>query len=112
MKENNKDINGKGTAALETPAAAGQGLSLTPFFGWTSIVLSAASFAVVMAMLFTSAPEDFGTGIERFLLSCLIDVISVFVGVIGLNRKEPPKYSTVGIITGLLLLTWFAVGKW
>jgi len=108
MDKNNKNINGKETEALETDAAAKEGKSLTPFFGLTSIALSAASVAVAIAMLVTRAPEDFGTGIERFLLSSLFAVISVCVGVIGLNRKEPRIYSAAGIMTGLLVLAWFA----
>jgi hypothetical protein len=112
MNKNDKTTNAEDTEALETQAAPKQGKSLEPFFGLASIALSVVSFAVTVAIRLTSAPENFGAAIASLLLSCLIAVISVVLGVIGLNRKEPPIYSAIGIIGGLMmLLAWVVMAN-
>jgi len=85
---------------LDTQEAGEQGRRARPIFGWTSVWLSLGG-PVAAGAIRVAGPQ---AGLDIVVVPLLaVPVLGLLAGIIGLSRREQPKFPAwVGIGIGLL----------
>ena len=86
--------------SLDAYAKADRGHTVRPLFGWTSVWLSLGG-PVAAGAIRVTGPQ---AGLDILVVPLLaVPVLGLLAGIIGLSRKEQPKFPAwVGIGIGLL----------
>lgn len=103
-------------ASFDMRGLAEEEKRVRPFLGWTSLGLSVASPLAAGGIVATGPHENFVPAILGLLLCVVVSVLGVLAGIIGLRRREQPKYPalagiTVGAVPVGILLLCLLIGR-